>query len=205
MRGEVSLDRLVKGQGGFCHFFRRHRLRIHIDRDRHRHRAPWQKALFIFPKTAKTEKNTSSSLQTNSYVVVFSRCFLPSVNTRARVSAQTQNTKNEFENDFSIFLSDSNTPLPHPSRHTKVHEGPRLGAGLGAGRGASRRPGPAIEDGPEFLEPLGCAQDDGGSSSPPKLGMLATRRQMQGSLKSSPRSSSRRSGDARSLAKGRSR
>ena len=38
---------------------------------------------------------------------------------RIGVSAQTQNTKNEFENDFSIFLCDSNTPLPHPSRHTK--------------------------------------------------------------------------------------
>jgi len=88
------------------------------------------------------------------------------------------------------FFCPTQTPLPHPSRHTKVHEGPRLGAGLGAGRGAGRRPGPAIEDGPEFLEPLGCAQDDGGSSSPSKLGMLATRRQMQGSLKSSPRSSS---------------
>ena len=107
-------------------------------------------------------------------------------------------------NDFSIFLSDSNA-APAPVATHKRHKGPRLGAGLGAGRGASRRPGPAIEDGPEFLEPLGCAQDDGGSSSPSKLGMLATRRQMQGSLKSSPRSSSRRSGDARSLAKGRSR
>ena len=107
-------------------------------------------------------------------------------------------------NDFSIFLCDSNA-APAPVATHKRHKGPRLGAGLGAGRGASRRPGPAIEDGPEFLEPLGCAQDDGGSSSPSKLGMLATRRQMQGSLKSSPRSSSRRSGDARSLAKGRSR
>ena len=120
------------------------------------------------------------------------------------MSAQTQNTKNEFENDFSIFLCDSNA-APAPVATHKRHKGPRLGAGLGAGRGASRRPGPAIEEGPEFLEPLGCAQDDGGSSSPSKLGMLATRRQMQGSLKSSPRSSSRRSGDARSLAKGRSR
>ena len=127
----------------------------------------------------------------------------PTEVTRRGVSPNPGHQK-RVRNDFSIFLSDSNA-APAPVATHKRHKGPRLGAGLGAGRGASRRPGPAIEDGPEFLEPLGCAQDDGGSSSPSKLGMLATRRQMQGSLKSSPRSSSRRSGDARSLAKGRSR
>ena len=34
------------------------------------------------------------------------------------VSAQTQDTKNEFEMIFRFFCA-TQTPLPHPSRHTK--------------------------------------------------------------------------------------
>ena len=45
---------------------------------------------------------------------------------------------------FFFFLS-APSPLPYPSRHTKVHHGPRLGFVQGAGRGASRRPGASMD------------------------------------------------------------
>ena len=62
------------------------------------------------------------------------------------------------ENSFSsfFFFLSAPTPLPYPSRHTKVHHGPRLGFVQGAGRGASRRPGASMDGWARVHRALPC-------------------------------------------------
>ena len=121
------------------------------------------------------------------------------------VSAQTQDTKNEFEMIFRFFCA-TQTPLPHPSRHTKDTKDLDWEPVWEPDGEPADVPDPRLRMGPSSSSPSSALR----TTVVRLIFSIQTRdvgnqRQMQGSLKSSPRSSSRRSGDARSLAKGRSR
>ena len=51
-------------------------------------------------------------------VPLIKKCLARTYTLPLGVSAQTQDTKNEFEMIFRFFCA-TQTPLPHPSRHTK--------------------------------------------------------------------------------------